>query len=65
MIGKNKDTHIHDSIEEIFRMFKVEPNDFEYLVDALEVFVQNERLDAEHEMVIKVMHKVDDIKAGK
>ena len=46
-----------ETIEELFRMFKVEPN--EALIDALVVYVQHERLNAQHEMVLKTMDVID------
>ena len=46
-----------ETIEELFRMFKVEPN--EALIKALIVYVQHECLNAQHEMVLKTMDVVD------
>ena len=50
---------MRDAIEELFRMYKVEPCD--ELLDALILFVKHEKLNSEHETMIRVWEKVDEI----
>lgn len=50
---------MREAIEELFRMYNVEPTDG--LLEALVLYVKHEQLNAKHEMVIQTMHKVDEI----
>ena len=50
---------MRDTIEEMFRMFKVEIN--ENLINSLVLLVEHEKLNAKHEIMIQVMDKVDEI----
>jgi hypothetical protein len=58
-----KETTMRDAIEELFRMYKVEPHDD--LLDALVMLVKHEKLNAEHEVMIRLMNKVDEIAGRK
>lgn len=53
---------MREAIEELFRMYKVDPVDG--LIDALVLLVKHEKLNTEHEVMIRLMNKVDEI-AGK
>ena len=50
---------MRETIEEFFRMFKVEPN--EDLIEALVMYVKHECLNAEHRVANRLMSKVDEI----
>ncbi len=50
---------MRETIEEMFRMYKVEPTDG--LLDALELYVKHEKYNTEHEVMLRVMHQVDKI----
>lgn len=54
-----KEQKMRDTIEEMFRMFKVEIN--ENLINSLVLLVEHEKLNAKHEIMIQVMDKVDEI----
>ena len=50
---------MRETIEEFFRMYKVEPN--EDLIEALILYVKHECLNAEYEVTKRLMNKVDEI----
>ena len=54
---------MREAIEELFRMFKVEPN--EDLIQALVLYVRHECLNAKHKLVIQTMHKIDEVTGKK
>ena len=54
---------MREAIEELFRMYKVEPHDD--LLDALVMLVKHEKLNTEHEVMIRLMNKVDEIAGRK
>lgn len=54
---------MRETIEEMFRMYNVEPNDS--LLDALELYVRHEKFNTEHEVMMRVMHQVDKITGRK
>lgn len=47
------------AIEELFRMYKVDPD--EGLLDALVLFVKNEKKNSEHEIMIQAMDKINEV----
>lgn len=59
----NRGESMRDAIEELFRMYKVEPVD--ELIDALALLVKHEKLNTEHEVMIRLMNKVDEIAGRK
>lgn len=54
---------MRETIEELFRMYKVEPVDA--LIDALVLYVEHECLNAKHELVVQTMHKIDEVTGKK
>lgn len=50
---------MREAIEELFRMYNVEPT--EALLEALVLYVKHEQLNARHDLAIKMMHHVDRI----
>lgn len=50
---------MREAIEELFRMFKVEPN--EDLIEALVIYVKHECLNAEHRVATRFINKVDEV----
>ena len=54
---------MRETIEEMFRMYNIEPNDS--LLDALELYVRHEKLNAEHEVTMRLMNRVNEITGRK
>lgn len=50
---------MREAIEELFRMYKVEPN--EDLIMALVLLIKHERMNGEEDMARRFMNKVDDV----
>ena len=50
---------MREAIEELFRMYNIEPTDD--LLDALVLYVKHEQLNAKHELAIQMMKHVERI----
>ena len=50
---------MREAIEELFRMYNVEPTDD--LLDALVLYVKHEQLNAKHELTVQMMKHVEKI----
>lgn len=50
---------MREAIEELFRMYNVEPTD--ELLEALVLYVKHEQLNAKHELTVRMMKHVEKI----